>query len=962
MTKTTWEQVFAPVAAKSTKALEPRPQQEALGNAIIEAFESKHNLVAQALVGTGKSFAILVPMIHQILEAKKEKKQLRGVISTETISLQDQYCLAPGTRILTADLRHVPVESLTVGDELTAFDEERVDGRRRFKKSVVLSTEIIERPCYEVTFSDGTSVVSSSEHRWLTMSGSKVKWMTTESLLPVQGKRGASSVIKLSDVWDNASTVEEGYLAEILDGEGHIHQNVSLSAGGQVNKVSFSQVPGVVLDSSLNELDRAGIAYRTYLNVVDIPDRKDYVTVNISTRKDMIKVLGKYRPQRLLDVFNPDLLGTIPAVTGRNKNVVRVVSKTFLGTQKVVAVQTSTKTLIAEGLASHNCNKDLPFLESVYPGFTFKTLKGRSNYMCFSNAKIMARGNQKVAGLMNTLDRQRGRIVTGERTEIEKIIGYELDDHTWSFLAGQSANCSEHGADPENCYCDKARAAALAADIVVVNHALLRVDAESREDDTFNADNFLGPIDFLAVDEAHTLEQVLISGWTEELAEWELLEKTTKIHDAVDFAKSFVNDVAIGYRTQQANDSVSEYLKSVTRFFELRNKDQEWRQVTDTISLKYVTGGDSRMINAMNAYEVEGLAGLEFAVKVYGEVLDHIKLALEELDAVGGKGKRKLSKGRTAALELTRILNRIIAAMNTKDGTFVEYGVPFVVTASGIERRNGDHSVRLSVVPLDISAKAQAIWQGRTCVIMSGTLMDLTDGSFRYATTSLGFKDYKEISTDSPFEHQAQQLVYVTPALKQKVELKGAQFSMDELIDLITAARGRSLVLFTSRAELDYAASYVRELAASGQFPWKLLVQDKDANKALLTDAFGSDIHSVLFATKSFFTGNDFPGETVSLVVLAKFPLPQFNVVCRQQISWWRGRGFPQWYEREALAVFHQAAGRLIRTKSDTGVVALLDQRVTDISERVCQTALIGVKGLGSPVTQSIEDIKRFIS
>ena len=694
---TTWKSLFEPVEKQSTKALEPRPQQEALGNAIITAFEKKHNLVAQALVGTGKSFAILVPMINQILEAKKEKKILRGVISTETLALQDQYY-----------------------------------------------------------------------------------------------------------------------------------------------------------------------------------------------------------------------------------------------------------------------TKDLPFLAKVYPGFKYRTLKGRNNYVCFNQAKIMARGNAKVAALVQKLDPIRDRLGMGERRDVEKLLRYELDDHTWQFLAGSSINCGDTACGTEDCYSAKARAEALDADIVIVNHALLRVDAESREDE-FNADNFLGQIDFLAVDEAHTLEQVLISGWTEELAEWELMEKTAKIADAVEFGRSIINDASIGYRTQQANDAVADYLKAVARFFELRHPDEEWKNVTDTISEKYIRSATPALMNAMNAYEIEGKAGLEFAVSVYEEALDFIKDALEELDASGGKGKRKLSKGRTAAIELKRIITRVKDAMDTKDGTIVEFGVPYVITASGIERRNGDHSVRLSVVPLDVSEKAKMIWASRTCVLMSGTLVDLTDGTFRYVTTSLGFDKYEVISTDSPFKHATQQLVYVTPGLRQKADIKGAQFSLDELVDLITAARGRSLVLFTSRAELDYAAQEVRQLIAQGKFPWRLLVQDKDANKAILAEEFAHDVHSVLFATKSFFTGNDFPGETVSLVVLAKFPLPQFNAVCRQQIAWWRGRGFPQWYEREALAVFHQAAGRLIRSKSDTGVVALLDQRAASASERVCQTALIGVKGLGSPVTQNIEDIQKFM-
>lgn len=252
---TTWAQIFSPV--QQARGLDPRKQQAELGQAIIDSLQNDHNLVAQALVGTGKSFAVLVPMIHQILEAKKEKKTLRGVVSTETLALQDQYFL-----------------------------------------------------------------------------------------------------------------------------------------------------------------------------------------------------------------------------------------------------------------------KDLPFLQSIFPGFTYKTLKGRSNYICFNVMKQNGLGNAKVEQLRQKLDVQRTRLGLGERRDIEKILGYELDDHQWMFIAGSSNHCGDNQCGVEDCYSTKARAAAATADIVIVNHALLRVDADTLEDAGPFSDPFLGRVDILAVDEAHTLEDVLISGWTEELSEW----------------------------------------------------------------------------------------------------------------------------------------------------------------------------------------------------------------------------------------------------------------------------------------------------------------------------------------------------------------------------------------------------------------------------------------------------------
>lgn len=696
---TTWTQIFEPV--QKAKGLDPRPQQAALGQAIINSLYGQSNLVAQALVGTGKSYAILVPMIHKILEAKAEKKKLRGIVSTETLVLQNQY------------------------------------------------------------------------------------------------------------------------------------------------------------------------------------------------------------------------------------------------------VET-----------------DLPALQKIFPGFTYRSLKGRANYVCFNAIKLNARGNQQVAAVERKLNTERTRLGAGERKDVERVLGRELDDHFWKFLGGSSQGCSDNACAPDECYSAKARAEALTADIVIVNHALLRVDADTRDDEFGGGDAFLGDVDFLAVDEAHTLEDVLISGWTEELSEWELLERNGKIIAALDFGKSLINDPTIGFETQHANEGIEEFLKTVTKFFGLMHIDEEWKRVEETISLKYLTpGGPTGIIHYMDTYENDGPRWLATALDQYEKVEDFLKRALEQYEDMGiKKGRRILTKGRTAVREMKSIVSKLSKAIATKDGTITEYGVPYVLTASGIERRNGDRSVRLRVIPLDISSKAKGIWENRRCILMSGTLMDLTDGSFRYATTSLGFTNYAEISTESPFDHKAQQVVYVTPAKQEKVDLKGAQFSLDEMVDLVKAANGRTLVLFTSKAEMDVALTHVRQLAAAGDFPWTVLAQEPGVNKMSLAERFREDKHSVLFASKSFFTGNNFPGETLSLVILVKFPLPRFDAVCKQQISWWRTRGFPRYYEMKALEVFHQAAGRLIRSASDTGVVALLDQRAMDTTQRVYTTALQGVQTLKSPVTQDIEVVKKYLS
>lgn len=629
----------------------------------------------------------------------------------------------------------------------------------------------------------------------------------------------------------------------------------------------------------------------------------------------------------------------------------------------------STETI---GLQQQYVNKDLPFLESKFPGFKYMALKGRGNYLCMNHVKQNARGNTWVASTERKLDGMRGRIQEGDRSELEKLLGQEITDHEWSFLAGESVRCAEGKCKPEDCWSTKARARALASDLVVVNHAILRVDADTRDGaGDFAGETFLGPIDALVVDEAHTLANVLVDGWTEELSEWEVLQKGGAIVTGVDLCASLglKDDGGLGRRASDAGDGIADYLKSVVKFFGHLHEDtikyQGWGSIEDVICLKYISGSSASpgLRVSLEEYEELGVKRIEQAIDTYTEVFEYLKECVKNYDDMGiKKGRRKITKARTAAKDLLSILGKIHEAMQSTQGTVVEFGTPYVVVASGYERRNGERSVRLKIIPLDISVRAAEIWKTRSCVLMSGTMRDLTDGTFKYVVKSLGFPDHREIFTDSPFDHSTQQLVYVTNAKKNPLQLPGAQFSLEEMEDLIRAADGRSLVLFTSNKELEAAVAHFRGLAASGDFPWRVLAQEKGTNKQKLADDFRSDKHAVLFASKSFFTGNDFVGETLSLVILAKFPLPRYDAVCKEQIKWWRSKGFPRFYEMKALEVFHQAAGRLIRSATDTGVVALLDQRAMDASTSVYKTARLGVEGLGSPVVQSIEEVRKCLS
>jgi Rad3-related DNA helicase len=611
--------------------------------------------------------------------------------------------------------------------------------------------------------------------------------------------------------------------------------------------------------------------------------------------------------------------------------------------------------------------KDLPLLHQIYGGFKYRSLKGRSWYFCYNRARMNSRGTQRIADLAAALSKHAsGGLGDGERADCEKRLGYEISSDDWALISGATDFCSDNGCKPEVCFSARARDLALDADIVVTNHAMLRTDADMRESDM----SVLGDYDVLVVDEAHTLEGVLVDGWTMTTSPWEVSQAEADIIEGMQKSQIVVApNMALEEELARAFESFELAMLNITRFFKQRaiassgGRPVNWSRENFPLSEVYLSGvPDAKMIEYMTEYETTTPQRIRTLRETLDKAYDYLKIAAEDMLDQKVTGIRKVRKGQRAAKEMKELLELIEKALPTRDGIIMHFGVPYGVIVEGYVSRKREEGVRLKVVPIDISGRAaRTIWPDRTCILLSATLTDPTDGTFTYAANSLGMVDYRTVTVDSPFTYATQQLVYVTPATADVVDVAGARYALDELVEVVHASNGRTLILFTARAELDHAYEELTDLQKRGKFPYPIHYQDKATPKQKLVDAFKSEEHSVLLATKSFFTGVDFPGATCTTVAICKFPLPQYNTLCKQQITWWRGRGFPRWYERESLLIFAQAAGRLIRSESDHGVVALLDQRCANPKENVYKTAQIGIAATGSNVTQSLDDVRLFL-
>lgn len=247
------------------------------------------------------------------------------------------FCLSPETLILTSDLRQIPVKDINIGDELIGFDENLNLDKNRLKPSVVKSKDVIKRPSYKIT-TDRGYVIASAEHLWVSRNGKekpdgrmacKYEWVATDNLKV--GHHIAFSI----EPWEEQTSKDAGYLSGLLDGEGWVSKSHS----------GIGQNEGIVYNKIIELFDFFKIKY-------NVNEGKKCKKITTNGKWESIKLLGMFRPPRLLS--KSKLLWEDKKLTGQKNPYAKIINIEFLGEKEVVALGTSTQTLIANGFLSHN--------------------------------------------------------------------------------------------------------------------------------------------------------------------------------------------------------------------------------------------------------------------------------------------------------------------------------------------------------------------------------------------------------------------------------------------------------------------------------------------------------------------------------------------------------------------------------------------------------------------------------
>lgn len=623
----------------------------------------------------------------------------------------------------------------------------------------------------------------------------------------------------------------------------------------------------------------------------------------------------------------------IEAGTGVGKSLAYLLPEILFAQRNNVTIGVATKTnALTDQLMAH----ELPALDQALPeGVSFHALKGYEHYPCLHR---MQRSAEEDLPLDMVLDTNPGRTATGIACDMLTALAVayasvaqspegDLDalGIRWrcvprSMLTTTSNECLRIRCPffPQECVVYAARRLAASGDVVVTNHSLLLRDVASEG-------RILPPIRHWVIDEAHAFESEARRQWAVEVssddtrAAFELLgaAKSGAIHNAmIKVAAQPGSTLALGLITkasaaaQRASVVTSELFAAIHALHHLV-KGSAYEGSTLWIDEKVRA---SKEWQAIAAAAKDAHERLDQAGKALSEAQTTVSLTSVQAGNELGESGRFLQ-------DLSESIRLIC----------LEPDPAYVYSAQLQSRKRQGSSEKLVAEKIDIGQDLLENWLPDTMSAVFTSATIAVGKSFAHFNHAVGFdrlpeSAYRDVQLSSSFDYDSNMAVVVARDLPQPSDPGYLPALEDVLFDIHKAMDGSVLTLFTNRREMEKVFEGLRPRLA--EIGLDLVCQEKRSSPRQLCERFISEKSLSLFALKSFWEGFDAAGDTLRCVVVPKLPFasPQDPLVrereVREQRAWWR------YQLPEAVLAVKQAAGRLIRTSTDTGVLVLCDSRL----------------------------------
>jgi ATP-dependent DNA helicase DinG len=570
--------------------------------------------------------------------------------------------------------------------------------------------------------------------------------------------------------------------------------------------------------------------------------------------------------------------------------------------------------------------RDIPALfeaasEQLGEDGTYAVLKGRSNYACLHRVREGVPDDQgvlvdlpegslgaEVVALREWIEEQATDAGTGERDHAPRHT-----DRVWRQVSVSHRECLGAGKCPygAECFAERAKERASRSQLIVTNHSLLAIDA-------VEGVPMIPEYDVAVIDEAHELVSRVTQAATDELSVPEI-ERTSRrsgrhidgteaddLGDAGDALRDAIDATQPGridHVSEQLGDALALVRDAARALVSAFPKDtgddagstqaKGWAQELFKTAERMAAGSDKDVLWISERERNRGG--------------NHLCVA--PLEVAGPMRERLLADKTAIFTSATLKLGGDFEAVATSFGLSA---ADRVSTGSTTEKRTSSTT----------EARTSSTTEARTSSTTETRTSSTTESG-----TSPGTGTWEGLDVGSPFDYTQQAILYVARHLPPPGRDGLTQAHLDEITELVDAADGRTLGLFSSRRAAETAAEHVREA-----LPHLTTLAQGDAQLPELARQFVGDPHTNLFGTLSLWQGLDVPGETCQLVIIDRIPFPRPDdplMSARQRAADKAGvNGFMTVAATHAALLLAQGSGRLIRTTTDRGVVACLDSRL----------------------------------
>ena len=639
--------------------------------------------------------------------------------------------------------------------------------------------------------------------------------------------------------------------------------------------------------------------------------------------------------QYIQEAINEDKKIIVEAGTGTGKTLAYLIPaiKWAVANKKKVIIATNTINLQEQLLL-----KDIPLAKSIIKDeFSYVLVKGRNNYVCKRLFNELALGKNIDIGAFSIEAREQieyilkwgNKTKTGDKAELP----FEVYPDVWELVQSTTELClGKKCPYRKECFYMKTRMEKMEADILISNHHVFFADLNVRAETDFDSEYLILPrYDMVIFDEAHNIESVARSYFSVEVSKISFTRLLNRIYQRKNKRKKEKSALI------RVEDTIDEKdLEDSQQYIDLLNTLKEEISILQNI-------GDEYFDEIRKIYETNTEAPIKKSLNNFEMTKSRFLENLRE--------KKDIFQTKLADfLNLMMSFNNVIDEEKDKNPEVINFNnhlkmfKAYIDSFKFINSFEDDNyiywldinskrtNVVLTATPLNIAKKLSTVLFDNLDRLVFASATIVVNGSFDYFKKSLGLdeEDCIEAIIKSPFDYNEQMSVYIPSDIQDSENINAFVSDASRFIlNILLKTNGKAFILFTSYTMLNQIYYSISKKLKDKGFEVFL---HGDKPRSQLIKEFKEAENPILFGTTSFWEGVDVQGENLSNVIITKLPflVPTDPVVSAisKKIEENGGNSFTDFQLPEAIIKFKQGVGRLIRKKTDSGNIFILDNRI----------------------------------